>query len=126
MTHAAPASNGRSRRLPRWAVIIAVVCLAILAGSVVITRALSKPSWYTNGYNYAVASYEASDSPVDLYGGGTEYLACRYVVLNDIPRSGDGTDTVGIAYNAPSVQDTNSDYLSWINGCIAGLKHVGQ
>ena len=100
------------------------------AGSLAIVGGVASPNWYTNGYNYAIASYQASNSPADVYGSdgisGSEYLACRYVYLNDIPRSGEGTDTAGVAYNAPSVEAPESAAEAWVNGCTAGLQHVGQ
>jgi|HubBroStandDraft_3_1064219.scaffolds.fasta_scaffold00754_5 hypothetical protein len=110
--------------------VAAFACLAVYAGSLAIVGGVASPNWYTNGYNYAIASYQASNSPADVYGSdgisGSEYLACRYVYLNDIPRSGEGTDTAGVAYNAPSVEAPESAAEAWVNGCTAGLQHVGQ
>lgn len=110
--------------------VAAFACLGVYAGSLAVTGGNGSSSWYTNGYNYAIASYQASDSPADVYGSngvsGTEYMACRYVYLNNVPRSGEGADTAGVAYNAPSVEASESTAEAWVNGCAAGLKHAGQ
>jgi hypothetical protein len=92
----------------------------------------SGPNWNQNGYNYAVASYNANanNDPAQVYGSigatGEEYLACRYVYINEVPDAGGGTDTAGVPYNAPSDRAPESAADAWISGCTSGLTHVGQ